>query len=137
MPFAGISYLAVLAAAAAGFGFGAAYYMTFGARWMHALGKTKEEIAGNRSPVPFIVAAVAQLVIAYMMAGLLGHLGDGSVTARNGLITGFFIWIGFVITTMAVNYGFQGAKPMLTVIDGAHWLGVLLLQGLVIGSIGV
>jgi Protein of unknown function (DUF1761) len=59
------------------------------------------------------------------------------VTARNGLITGFFIWIGFVITTMAVNYGFQGAKPMLTVIDGAHWLGVLLLQGLVIGSIGV
>ena len=120
MQFAGISYLAVLVAAAAGFAFGAAYYMTFGARWMDALGKTKEEIAGNKSPAPFIIAAVAQLVIAYMMAGLLGHLGDGSVTMRNGLVVGLFVWIGFVITTMAVNYGFQGAKPMLTVNDGVH-----------------
>ena len=80
---------------------------------------------------------MAQLVIAYMLAGLLGHLGESSVTVRNGLVIGLFVWIGFVITTMAVNYGFQGAKPMLTVIDGVHWLGVLLLQGLIIGWIGL
>jgi hypothetical protein len=38
---------------------------------------------------------------------------------------------------MAVNHGFQGAKRALTVIDGIHWLAVLLVQGLVIGLFGV
>ena len=27
--------------------------------------------------------------------------------------------------------------PRLTMIDGAHWLGVLALQGLVIGTMGL
>ena len=47
------------------------------------------------------------------------------------------MWLGFVITTMAVNNAFRGAKPALTLIDGGHWLGVLLLQGAVIGWLGV
>ena len=135
MEFVGISYLAVLFAAAAGFGFGAVYYITLGSRWMRALGKTKEEIVAARSPVPFIIAIVAQLLIGYMLAGVIGHLG--AVNIRNGVISGLFLWVGFVITTMAVNYSFQGAKPMLTLIDGIHWLGVLVLQGLIIGWIGL
>jgi hypothetical protein len=135
MEFVGISYLAVLFSAAAGFAFGAVYYITFGGRWMKALGKTKEEIVAARSPVPFIIAIVAQLLIGYMLAGVIGHLG--AVNIRNGVISGLFLWVGFVITTMAVNYSFQGAKPMLTLIDGIHWLGVLVLQGLIIGWIGL
>ncbi len=135
MEFAGISYLAVLFAAAAGFAFGAFYYITLGARWMKALGKTKEEIVAAKSPVPFIIAIVAQLLMAYLLAGLIGHLG--AVTIENGMVSGLFIWVGFVITTMAVNYSFQGARPMLTVIDSLHWLGVLLLQGLIIGWVGL
>jgi hypothetical protein len=75
--------------------------------------------------------------MAYILAGAIGHLGDGMVTVRNGIITGVFMWVGFVVTTMSVNYGFQGAKPMLSVIDGIHWLGVLVLQGLIIGWVGI
>jgi hypothetical protein len=73
--------------------------------------------------------------MAYMFAGVLGHLGQ--VTPRNGVITGLFLWVGFVITTLIVNYVFQNQKPMLTVIDGGHWLGVLLIEGAVIGAFGV
>ena len=137
MHFAGLSYLAVLFAGAAGFAFGAAYYMTLGKHWMLALGKTKEDIERNKSPLPFIIAAVAQLVMAYILAGAIGHLGDNAVTVPNGLITGLFMWVGFVLTTVSVNYAFQGAKPMLTVIDAGHWLGVLLVQGLIIGWVGL
>ncbi|MBM3524115.1 MAG: DUF1761 domain-containing protein, partial [Alphaproteobacteria bacterium] len=36
-----------------------------------------------------------------------------------------------------VNHGFQGVKRALTVIDGGHWLGVLLIQGVIIGWMGV
>ena len=126
--------LPVLVAAVAGFVFGAIYYMTFGKAWMAALGTTAEEIRGNKSMVPFITAFVAQVVMATMLYGIIHHIGD--MTVRRGMISATFIWIGFVITTMAVNHGFQGSKRMLTLIDGAYWLGVLLIQGAVIGYLG-
>lgn len=134
MAFAGISYLAVLAAAAAGFIFGAVYYTVLGTPWMAAARLNPDDI-DRKNPVPYIVAAIAQLLLAYFLAGILGHLGD--ITLRGALITAFFIWLGFILTTMAVNHRFQGAKPMLTVIDSGHWLGVLLVMGVVLSVIGV
>lgn len=134
MAFAGISYLAVLAAAVAGFAFGAVYYTTLGRQWMAAADIDPETM--NRSdPVPFIVAAIAQLIMAYLFAGTLGHLGNHSLSGA--LITAVFLWLGFIVTTMAVNHRFQGAKPMLTIIDAGHWLGVLLVMGVVLSLIGV
>jgi hypothetical protein len=137
MAFAGINHLAVLIAAVAGFAFGAAYYMTLSRPWLAAIGKTKEEVAGNRSPTPFIVSIVALLIMAWVLAGGIGHLGPGQVTLKNGVISALFMWLGFVITTLAVNYSFSQRRPMLTVIDGIHWLGVLVMQGAIIGAMGV
>ena len=37
---------------------------------------------------------------------------------------------------MTVNNAFGGRKPMLTVIDGAAWLGVLLIIGGIVGAWG-
>ena len=74
--------------------------------------------------------------MSWMTAGVLGHLGPGQVTLRNGLISGAFLWFGFVITTMAVNNGFAGRDPRLLLIDGGHWLLVLLLIGGIIGMFG-
>lgn len=139
MAFAGINYLAVLVATVAGFAFGAAYYMTLSRPWLTAMGKTREELAaaGKRSPVPFIVSIVALLIMAWVLAGGIGHLGPGQVTLRNGVISGLFMWLGFVITTLAVNYSFGQRRPMLTIIDGIHWLGVLVIEGAIIGAMGV
>jgi len=139
MAFAGINYLAVLVATVAGFAFGAAYYMSLSRPWLAAMGKTREELAaaGKRSPAPFIVSIVALLIMAWVLAGGIGHLGPGQVTLRNGVISGLFMWLGFVITTLAVNYSFGQRRPMLTIIDGIHWLGVLVIQGAIIGAMGV
>jgi len=133
MTFAGINYIAVVIAALAGFGTGMVWYTTLGRLWMAALGKRKEDMSPN--PTPFVIAIVALLVMAWMLAGLMGHVGD--VTVRGGVITGFFVWLGFVITTMGVNHAYQGAKPILTAIDGGYWLAVLVIQGAVIGAFGV
>jgi len=131
-----LNLIAILAAAAAGFAFGAVWYMTLGRAWMAALGTSAAEIAGRRSPRPFIVSAAALVVMAFILSGLMGHLGLGAVTPRIGVVSGALVWVGFVATTLAVNHAFQGARPMLTLIDGGHWLGVLLIQGLVLGWIG-
>jgi hypothetical protein len=137
MAFAGINYLAVLIAAVAAFAFGAAYYISLSRLWLAAIGFTKEQVAARRSPTPFIVSIVALLVMAWVLAGTIGHLGPGQVTVKNGIISGLFIWLGFVITTLAVNYAYGQRKPTLTVIDGIHWLGVLVVQGAIIGALGV
>lgn len=132
MIFAGINYLAVVIAAAVGFGAGAVWYRAFGTAWMAALGRTSTDF--QPKPGPFIVAGVAQLLMAYMLAGVLGHLGD--VNLQNGIIGAAFIWLGFVATTIAVSDSFQGSKVTLTLIDAGHWLVVLVLMGAVIGMFG-
>lgn len=138
MAFGGMNYMAILVAAIASYVFGAIWYMALSKQWIAALGQTEEEFKTRKpSAVPFIIAFIAQLVMAFVLAGTIGHLGVGQVTPRNGIISALFIWAGFVLTTLATNHGFQGNKRSLTVIDGLHWLGVLLIQGLVIGLFGV
>lgn len=137
MEFAGTNYIAVVVAAAASFAFGSIYYMVLAKSWRAAIGKTEEQMkADGMKPSVFVVAALAQLVMAWVLSGVIGHLGTDQVTVINGLISAAFIWVGFVATTLAVNHGFQGARKSLTMIDGGHWLGVLLVQGVVIGLFG-
>lgn len=140
MAFAGLNYLAVVLAAVASFLFGGVWYGVFSKAWMEAADISLDEIravSGATAVAPYIIAFVAQLVMAYVLAGILGHIGPGQVTPRNGLIAGAICWAGFVASSLAVNHAFQGAKFRLTLIDAGHWLGVLLIQGAVIGWLGV
>lgn len=132
MVFAGMNYLAILVAAVAAFAWGAAYYMTLSKQWLAAVGRTEP----NKSPKPFILSFVALLVMAFVLSGAIAHLGPGQVTVKNGIISGLILWAGFVVTTVFVNNAYPGRKYMLSVIDSIHWLGVLVIQGAVIGAMG-
>jgi len=87
--------------------------------------------------LPFVYAFVGNVIIAWMLAGLLAHLGVGQVTVRNGVISALFLWFGFVLTTMVVNYSFAGRNRRLLVIDAGNWLVVFVVIGAVVGVIGV
>jgi hypothetical protein len=134
--FAGVNYLAVLEATLASFVFGAVWYGALGKYWMAAAGISGEDIQGRSALVPMAITLVAQLLMAYVLAGAIGHLGPGNVTLRNGVISGLFIWAGFVATSLTVNYTFQMRSRRLLAIDLGHWLGVLVLQGAIIGAAG-
>src|SRR3954468_17249098 len=140
MTFAGVSYLAILSAAVAGWLLGAVWCTVLSKPWQQAAGITVGKIKqAQKTPafyVPFVVAFLAQVVMAWILAGLIAHLGPGQFTVRNGIISGAFVWLGFVITTMAVNNGFAGRDGRLLVIDGGHWLAVLLLMGAILGAFG-
>lgn len=133
MTFAGLNYLAILIAAVAAFAWGAAYYMTLSKQWLAAVG----QVEPNKSPVPFVISFVALLVMAWVLAGTLGHLGPGQVTIKNGIISGLFLWLGFIATTVFVNNAYPGRKYSLSAIDSIHWLGVVVIEGAVIGAFGV
>jgi hypothetical protein len=141
MAFAGISYIAVIAAAVVAWLVSAGWYMSLGRVYQAALGKTPEQCkAEMQKPgafLPFVYAFIGNLVIAWMLGGVLGHLGPGAVTLKNGVITAAFIWFGFILTTMAVNFVFSGRDKRLLAIDLGNWLLVLVVMGAVIGWIGV
>ena len=133
MTFAGLNYLAILIAAVAAYAWGAAYYMTLSKQWLAAVGRTEP----NRSAVPFVISFVALVVMSWVLAGTLGHLGPGQVTIKNGIISGLFLWLGFIATTVFVNNAYPGRKYSLSVLDSIHWLGVVVIEGAVLGAFGV
>jgi hypothetical protein len=129
-----INYIAVLAAAVAGWVAGFAWYGVLGKQWMSALGWTEADRPKSPPIGPLATTFVAELVMAAMMAGLIGHFGQAGV--RNGIIVAASSWVAFVATTIVVNNAFQKRPLKLTVIDSGHWLLVLLIQGIVIGLFG-
>ena len=136
MTFAGLNYLAILLAALAAFGWGAIYYMTLSKQWLAAVDLSKEQMQ-SRSAAPFVISFIALIVMSWVLAGTVGHLGPGQVTIKNGIISGLFLWLGFIATTVFVNNAYPGRKYSLSVIDSIHWLGVVVIEGAVIGAMGV
>lgn len=138
MIFAGVNYLAIVIAAVAAWLAGAGWYMALGKAWTGALGTTPEKMtqAGQRPAafLPYVYAFIAELLMAWILAGLLGHIG--ALTVRGGIISAAFCWLGFVMTTMVVNNIFAGRDARLLLIDGGHWLLVLVLMGAIIGGMG-
>jgi hypothetical protein len=137
------NFLVMLGATAAAWLFGALWYGMFGKTWVEAQGTTVEAFKAKQAAstgtlaakVPFILSFVAQLVMVYVLYGVMKHVAHtGPLTIRIGLITGALIWFGFVLTAIAVNNSFSGRKTMLTAIDAGHWLGVMLILGTIVGA---
>lgn len=129
-----VNFVAVLVATVAAFAFGALWYgALFSKAWLKAIGKSEEDL--ERTITPMVVTFVAQFVMATVLYGILVHVGIAGI--RAGILSGVMVWGGFVLTSMVINHAFQGAKPMLTLIDGGHFLGVLIIMGGILGAFGV
>ncbi|AEQ53217.1 hypothetical protein KKY_3228 [Pelagibacterium halotolerans B2] len=132
-----MNWLAVLLAMIASMALGAAWYMILSKQWIAATGKTTEEImAGSGGQAtPFIWGAAMQLVMAYFLA-LLTPAIMGDVTIASTVTVGIHVWAGFMVTSMILNHRYQGASWSLAVIDGGYLLGVMIVQGVVMGLLG-
>src|SRR5215469_9203312 len=133
-----VNYLAVLCAAVAAWIAGAFWYTVFSKQWRAALDLSEAEIqaqAKGKVPAgPMVLSFAAELIMALLLAGLIGHFGE--ITIKTGAIVGALCWLAFVATTITVNNAYPGRKFALTLIDSGHWLAVLLIQGAIIGAFG-
>ncbi len=105
---------------------------------MNALGKTREEMMpdGKASPMPFVIAAVCQLVMAYFLLLLTRTIvatSASDVQIWDAVMIGAHMWFGFILTSMVLNHAYQGQKVSLTLIDGGYLLGVMIVQGVILG----
>jgi len=140
MSSGGINLVAVLAAAVAGFLFGGIWYGAFSRQALARSAKTdkpRPRLSRFRvDTVPLIVTFVAMLIMAYVLAGAMGTLEAGELTVRSGIVSALFAWAGFVMTSLVVGHMVEGVSGLATLVDAGHWLGVLVIQGAVIGWLG-
>lgn len=134
MVYGGVNYLAVLIATVLGMASGALWYGFFRRPWQAGAGLTEAQIAASGHAAKYALAALAKFVIAFCLAKLLRVLD--AVSISNAFAAALFLWLGFVLMPLLVNYRFQLKSWALIRIDAGYWLLVLGLQGLVIGFFG-
>ena len=129
-----MGFLAVLVAAAASYALGAVWYMALANPWMAAAGvnpqKMKEEGKGG-SPVPFIIAAIAALLVAGMMRHIFGQAGITGIS--KGALSGLGIGAFMITPWVAMNYAYAMRPRNLTLIDGGYSILGCTLMGAVLG----
>lgn len=128
-----MAFLSVIIAAAAAYGLGALWYMSLAQQWMAAAGVPSDDNGKplNQSMTPFIISAVAMLVVAGMMRHMFGMAGiDG---LGKGLVAGFGLGAFIALPWIVINYAYSGRPRMLTYIDGGYAVLGCTLIGAILG----
>ena len=124
-----INYLAVVASAVAYWILGALWYspLLFARPFIALRGWTPEELAAIQatSHAGEIGAAfLTSLVLAYVLAHFVKF--TGAETVKSGMLMGFWLFIGFVLTTNLETVIFEGRPLGLYLINnGYHLVGLL------------
>lgn len=84
-----------------------------------------------------ITVALAEFWFAAILAGalILAPAKGGVWTMTIG--SAVVIWIGFVVPVIAATYRIRALPLRTTLTDCAHWLGVMLVQAVVLRLIGL
>lgn len=129
-----MDFLSVIVAAVAAFAFGAVWYMSLSAQWIRASGVAvgpDGKPANSTSKMPFVIGILAMILVAGMMRHIFGMAGIDSL--GKGALAGLGIGAFIAVPWLAMNYGFAGRQPALTLIDGANSVAGCTIMGAVLG----
>jgi len=124
---ANLNWIAILGAALSGW--------LFSALWQTALARQPEAKRYGLPALVLLVSLFTQIVMALVLAGVLAHTAKSGVTMRAGAIVASICWLGFVLTTLVATHARYKIRPLQTLAECGHWLGVLLVQGLALGTL--
>ena len=129
-----MNWIAVIGAALAGFVIGGLWYgPLFSKVWQRESGLTDEQLKGANMAQIFGLTFVLNLVASF----ILGHVMD--TYQHPGLhisaMIGFGIGLGFIATSIGVNYLFARKSLKLFLIDGGYWTVVYTVMGAIFGAL--
>ena len=82
-----------------------------------------------------VVSLIAQVLMALALAGVLAHTAKKGVTISAGALVASICWLGFVLTTIVATHARDKIRPLQTLVESGHWLGVFLVQGVALGAL--
>jgi len=128
MPQVPINYVAVVVSAIVLMVLGAVWYAppVFGTMWMRLIAKKPEDVQQGPMPQAYGMMFVSALVLSFALAHVLRWAGAG--TAIGGIKVALALWIGFVLTTNAGTFIFEGRPAALYWLNtGYHGVGMIIV----------
>ena len=130
-----INYWAVLVSALVAFGIGAVWYsLLFGKKWMELMNINPNRVnkpeMKKKATRGYIIMFIALLVMAYILAHFVDYTEANSIV--EGMAAGFWIWLGFLATTMIGSFLWEDKPFALYLINVGHYLVVLLVMGAIL-----
>ena len=117
-----LNYLAIIVGVIINQALGAGWYSTLAKPWMAGVGLTMEDVEAVRGTArqwyPYIVAVVSALVFTVGLAVVIQGMGADDVVG--GLILGLLAAIGFIATSYATTYSFEGRSVKLFLINTGY-----------------
>jgi hypothetical protein len=137
-----INVWAVILAAVSSMVVGSIWYSksVFGTTW-GKLAKVDMSKTPKASQMTVLLAStfVASLVMAYVLAHVsyIANTFFRNDFLEDALMTGFWLWLGFVATRLFVHDAFEGRRKQLTVLNISHEFVTIMLMALIIGWMGL
>ncbi len=110
----------------------AGWYTAFAQAWIAGTGRTAAELqqgpVGNR----YVIALIADVIVAYGVSWVIGLSGER--TAVRGAQCGAWLWLAFVATQLATNYGFENRPLSFFLINAGAALVGMVVIGAIVGA---
>ncbi|WP_421725484.1 DUF1761 domain-containing protein [Bauldia sp.] len=126
-----INWWAVIVAAAVKFIAGSIWYAppVMGRTWQAALGLDEDTVKrGLAKAIP--VDIVANLVMAYVLALIVGYMG--ATTIGGGLLVGLLVWLGFAATITLGTVVYEQRPFKVFLINNAYLLVTIAVMGAIL-----
>lgn len=128
-----INYYAVILGAVAYMVLGALWYspILFGNAWMRGIGKTKEQVKADFSPLNYLWALITSFIAAYGIARIMSWAGGDSLA--DAVKVSLLVGVCFALTSIWVNDTFEKRRSGLTIINVLYHIFGYVVIGIVIG----
>ena len=131
-----LNYWAILVAVVFNQVLGATWYTTLAKPWMAEVGLSADDMEAmkgtSRQWYPYVLAVVCAAAFTLALALLAQGLGVDS--AGEGFWLGLLAAVGFIFTSNAINYSFEGRSLRLFLINGGYPLISYSVIGILLGA---
>ena len=128
-----VNFLAVIISAVAMWIIGMIWYMALSGMWMEYSGITEEMIqsmSGASMAFSYAGSFIAYILMFYVMSHFLHYTNAKS--AGDGVQTAFWLWLGYIATSMFVMNAYSMKPIGLYFIDAFYWLIGMIVGGIIL-----
>ena len=127
-----INPIAMVLAAVAGFALGGVWYgPLFGKAWQAESGLSDEVMKSGNMPKIFGLTFVLNLFASFILGHVLATYSHPGLVVSVMIASG--VGLGFVATSIGVNYLFARKSLKLFMIDAGYWVVIYSIMGAVFG----
>ncbi len=129
-----MNWIAVIGAALAGFAIGGVWYgPLLGKAWQKESGLSDEAMKNANMAQIFALTFVLNLISSFILGHVMATYGHPGL--HIAAMIGFGVGLGFVATSIGVNYLFARKSLKLFLIDGGYWTVVYTVMGAIFGAL--